>query len=135
MKVLTFRLGQFAVSALFLTILFLYALNLCIEVGSGAIFCSIVYFCLMFFIGYFLGKKDVIENDIHDIGFRFHFTTYVICIGISFGAYYIGWNAQNLVSMKISAICWVIGLLIHFICFLFAQRKAIKGYAKEDIFE
>ena len=34
MKALTIRLGQFAICALVLTVLFRYALNLCIEANS-----------------------------------------------------------------------------------------------------
>jgi len=84
MKALTIRLGQFAISALFLTVLFRYALNLCIGTSSviGSISCSIVYGSLMFLLGWYFGKKDAIENGIHDIGFRFHLVTYVLCIGV-----------------------------------------------------
>ena len=137
MKVLTFRLGQFAVTALFLTVLFRYVLNLCIEIesGIGALLCSVLYFCLMFLFGWYFGRKDIAENAIHDIGFRFHFVTYILCLGIGVGAYFIGWNTENLVAMKISALSWGMGLLVHFILYLVARQKTIKGYAKEEIFE
>lgn len=137
MKALTIRLGQFAISALVLTLLFRYALNLCIGLNNiaGTISCSIVYACLMFLIGWYFGKKDAIENDVHDIGFRFHIVTYLLCIGIGYATYYIGWNTENLRSMAVTAISWGIGLAIHFVFFLIEQRKTIKGYAKDEIFQ
>ena len=59
MKALTFRLGQFAIGALLLTVLFRYALNLCIGAQTlvGTIACSIAYFCLMYFTGWHFGQK------------------------------------------------------------------------------
>lgn len=137
MKMLTLRFGQFALSALLLTIVFRYVLNLCIgnEIWIGTIVCSIVYFCLMFFVGWHFGEKDSAENKIHDIGFRYHLATYIICIGIGYASYYIGWKTENLKSLTITALCWGIGLLVHFIMFLIEQKKTIKGYAKDDIFE
>lgn len=137
MKALTFRLGQFAIGALLLTVLFRYALNLCIGVNSlfGTVSCSIVYGGLMYLLGWYFGKKDAVENEVHDIGFRYHFVTYILCIGIGYGAYYWGWNTETLRAMAITAISWGIGLAIHFVFFLLEQRKTIKGYAKDEIFQ
>ena len=137
MKALTIRLGQFAISALFLTVLFRYALNLCIGVNSlfGTVSCSIVYGGLMYLLGWYFGKKDAVENEVHDIGFRYHFVTYILCIGIGYGAYYWGWNTETLRAMAITAISWGIGLAIHFVFFLLEQRKTFKGYAKDEIFQ
>lgn len=137
MKALTIRLGQFAIGALFLTVLFRYALNLCIGVNSlfGTVSCSIVYGGLMYLLGWYFGKKDAVENEVHDIGFRYHFVTYILCIGIGYGAYYWGWNTETLRAMAITAISWGIGLAIHFVFFLLEQRKTIKGYAKDEIFQ
>ena len=137
MKVLTIRLGQFAACGLILTILFRYILNLCIETGSMFTpwLCAAIYFCLMFLTGWHFGKKDVIENEIYDIGFRFHLVTYILCIGSGYIAYYMGFETGGLKSMNITTISWGLGLLVHFILFLIAQKKTIKGYAKEDIFQ
>ncbi|MBP3552474.1 MAG: hypothetical protein J6K05_04790 [Bacteroidaceae bacterium] len=137
MKALTIRLGQFAICALVLTVLFRYALNLCIDANStiGTTTSSIVYGGLMFLIGWYFGKKDANENEIHDIGFRFHLVTYILCIGIGYGVYHLGWNAESLRAMTITAISWGIGLTIHFIFYLIEQKRTIKGYAREDIFQ
>lgn len=137
MKALTIRLGQFAICALVLTVLFRYALNLCIEANSviGTTTCSIVYGGLMFLVGRYFGTKDAKENEVHDIGFRYHLVTYVLCIGIGYGVQYLGWNTESLRVMTITAISWGLGLLVHFIFYLIEQRKTIKGYARDEIFQ
>ena len=137
MKALTIRLGQFAISALVLTVLFRYALNLCIEASNviGTTTCSIVYGGLMFLIGWYFGTKDAKENEVHDIGFRYHLVTYILCIGIGYGVHYLGWNVESLRAMAITTISWGVGLLVHFIFYLIEQSKTIKGYAKDEIFQ
>lgn len=137
MKVLTFRLGQFVITALALTVLFRYALGGCIENGYWNLIwlCTVTYFCLMFLAGRYFGKKDSAENGIHDIGFRFHLVTYVVCIGMQYLSYYIGWNTGSMRGMNITALCWGIGLFIHFIFYLLAQKQAIKGYDKDGLFQ
>lgn len=84
MRVLTFRLMQFAVCSLCLTVAFHYALNLSLGKGSVLlpVLCAVAYFCLMFIAGLYFGSKDSSENEIHDIGFRYHLVTYLLCIGI-----------------------------------------------------
>ena len=137
MKLLTFRLGQFAISALLITVLFRYALSLSIGVESAlaSALCSVMYFCLMFLVGWYFGKKEDEENGIYDIGFRFHLVTYIICVGVGYASYYIDLNTENIRAMTISTICWGIGLLVHLIFFVIAKKRTIKGYVKEDIFE
>lgn len=137
MRIFTLRLFQFACGASLATILFRYTLNLCINLDSQVmpVLCSIAYFACMFLCGWHLGRKDEIENDIHDIGFRFHAVTYIICIGISFISHYSGWETETLKSITITALCWGALLLVHFIVFLLEQRKTIKGYSKDNLFE
>ena len=89
----------------------------------------------MFLVGWYFGTKDVKENEVHDIGFRYHLATYILCIGIGYGVHYLGWNAESLRAMTITAISWGIGLLVHFIFYLIEQRKTIKGYAKDEIYQ
>ncbi len=137
MKALTIRLGQFAICALVLTILFRYVLNLCIEANSiwGTVVCSVLYGGLMFLAGLYFGKKDYIENEVHDIGFRYHLVTYILCVGIGYGVYYLGWNTESLQAMTYTAISWGIGLSVHFVFYLCEQKKTIKGYVKDEIFQ
>lgn len=131
------RLGQFALCALIITIVFRYALHLTVGIKNfpAALVCSIVYFGLMFLAGWHFGTKDAVENEIHDIGFRFHFVTYISCIAMGYASYYIGWNTEPLRTLDIGAISWGIGLAIHFIIYILARKNTIKGYAKEEIFQ
>lgn len=137
MRVFTQRLGQFAVCALLCTVAFRYALNMAVGMKSlpMTLVCSIVYFGVMFLAGWYFGGKDEAENQIHDIGFRFHFITYVLCVAMGYVSFYIGWNTEPLRSLNIGAAAWGIGLAVHFAFFLYAQKNAIRGYAKGEIFQ
>lgn len=137
MRVFTQRLGQFAVCALLSTIVFRYTLNLAVGMKSlpAVLVCSFLYFGLMFCAGWYFGSKDEQEHQIHDIVFRFHFVTYILCMAMGYASDFIGWNTEPLKSMNIGAIAWGIGLALHFVFFLFAQKNAIRGYAKDEIFE
>lgn len=137
MRVFTQILGQFAVCALLCTVAFRWALNMVVGMESlhMTLVCSIVYFGLMFLAGWYFGDKDEAENQIHDIGFRFHFITYVFCVAMGYASYYIGWNTEPLRSLNIGAAAWGIGLAVHFVFFLYAQKNAIRGYAKGEIFQ
>ena len=137
MKVFTLRFRQFIVVALLLTVIFRYVLNLSIgeESLSMVILCAFIYFCMMFICGWYFGKKYDVENGVYDIGFRYHAATYLVCIGISYVSYYVGWNTESLWSVSITALSWGIGLLVHLIVFLLGQRRTIKGYAKDEIFD
>lgn len=137
MRIFTFQLFLFTICVFIVTILFRYILNLLIDMNTWIfpVLCSIVYFGFMFLIGWIFGKKDEIENNIHDIGFRFHSITYIMCIGMSYLSHYIGWNTESFTSITVTTLCWGGILLVHFILFLLEQRKTIKGYSKDDIFE
>ena len=133
MKVFTFRLGQFAIGVLFLTVLFRYILNLCVGMGNvqGALACSIVYFALVFFAGIFYGEKDVAESGIYDFGFRFHLVAYFLFVIISIVTYQIGWYAESLKAMVITALIWGIALVAHFTFFLVEEEKDEKWMYQE----
>lgn len=95
----------------------------------NSILCFDVFYWLHF------GKKDVIENEINDIGFRWHFTTYLLYNGVKIVSYYVGLlNTGSLKAIGFTALFWGIGLLIHFVFFVIAQRNSIKGYDKDEIF-
>ena len=88
----------------------------------------------MFFIGWYFGKKDFLENEIHDIGFRWHCATYLLCKGGNVIAHYAGLNTKNLKAIGLISLFWGIGLLVHFVFFLINQRNSIRGYHKDEIF-
>lgn len=68
------------------------------ELLAAALGCSIIYFGLMYLAGWYFGSKDAVENEINDIGFRYHFITYLLCIALGYASYYIGWNTQTIKS-------------------------------------
>lgn len=136
MRFFTLRLGQFALGALLLTALFRYILSLSIEAGGfyGPILCGTVYFAIMFLLGWHFGKKDWLENEIYDIGFRHHLVTYLLCNSSAFISCYIGLNTSGIRAMVYGAISWGTGLLIHYMFFLRARKNTIKGYEKSELF-
>lgn len=74
------------------------------------------------------------RDEIHDIGFRWHCTTYMLYNGVNIIAYYVGLNTTNLKAIGFISLFWGIGLLVHFIFFLTNQRNSIRGYDKDEIF-
>ena len=54
----------------------------------------------------------------------------LLSFGLGYVTHYIGWHSESLKSVPITVISWGIGLFIHFIFFLFEQKKTIKGYAR-----
>lgn len=139
MKIMTPYLLRFALTAIALTIIFRYGLSYGIENQSGIIITisAVIYGLLMFVSGWFFGRKDGEYLPIHDVGFRFHLTTYLIHIGISllwiglgFGSVY-----ENLDVVIMVAIYWGVLLLIHFVFFIWASKNSINNLNKEDIFE
>ena len=80
MKTITSFLLRFALTAIILTIIFRYFLSYGIENKSLIIIAlsAILYGAAMFISGWYFGKKDGEYLPIYDVGFRFHFTTYLI---------------------------------------------------------
>lgn len=136
MKMFTWRFGQFCGCALFVTLLFRYALGLCIGTNRGmlSVLCSVVYAICMFLCGWYFGKKDGAENGFHGVGFRFHAATYLLCIGVGYVALLAGWNTESPKAMAITAISWGGALVVHLVLFLVERRRTIKGYDKDDLF-
>ncbi len=146
MKVFTNRLWHFAGCALVVSIAFQFAMNLFVLNSLTAILIALVYFCIMYLVGWYFGKKDYQENNIYDIGIRWHVVTFLICNGLGYLFWYLFFHeAQDKVSLGTArsaltiinwtALFWGISVVIHFIVFLFTRKNAIKGYDKTEIFE
>ncbi len=147
MRVFTKRLWQFAGCALAVSIAFHCVLNFCM--GSyvlGCVLLSVAYFCMMYFMGWYFGRKDNLENNIYDIGIRWHVVTFLICNGLSYLFWYLFFcESRNGVSRDVagsvleginwSVLVWSMFLAVHFLAFLFTRKNAIKGYSKDEIFE
>lgn len=139
MKTITSYLLRFALVILILTFVFRYSLSYMIDQHSfsGIWFIAILYFFAMFSAGWYFGKKDGEYLPIYDVGFRFHFTTYLIHNGISELWFFLGFNSPN-ESIKIvhsTALIWAFFLLIHLFFYLQARKNSINDLNKTDLFE
>ena len=70
-------------------------------------------------------------------GFNYHFITYLMVSAVPVGLVYLGFlSRSNLDFVKSMMLTWGIGILIHFLMYLFMfRKKAIKSYDKEEIFK
>ncbi|MGC4233464.1 MAG: hypothetical protein QM594_10840 [Niabella sp.] len=139
MKTITPFLLRFAMLATVLTIIFRYFLSYGIDTGTTAIIVStaILYGLCMFMAGWYWGKKDGDYLPIHDVGFRFHLATFLVHNAISELWFILGLNSkyERIETIHITAICWSILLLLHFILFLYARKNTINSLDKTDLFE
>jgi hypothetical protein len=139
MKSITKNLLIFAAGLIILTILFRFGLSEMLKSKNFAIVMVIssLYGLLVFIIGWIFGKKDYETLPLYDIGFRFHFATYLVCNLIAEAWFYFGLQSQyeNVKTIHLTAILWGIGLIIHFIFFVITRKHAINGIKKTEIFD
>ena len=139
MKSLTKNLIYFAIFFFIGVIVFRYSLSYYIEnqLFNATIIIAVIYFLYNFGIGWFFGKKDHESLPLYDIGFRFHFVTYLLFNIMSILWFQLGLNShyESIRVVYITALFWGIGLLIHFILYLFARKNSINGLNKNEIFE
>ena len=88
-------------------------------------------------IGWFYGKKDNETLPLFDIGFRFHFVTYLLFNIVAELWYHFGYPSQleSIKSIHQTAIFWGIGLFVHFIVYLIVRNRTISGIERSEIFE
>ncbi len=139
MKTITSNLLKFAIFFAVGSIVFRFGLSW--SITNHVVFWmwifAIMYFIFNFSIGWFFGKKDYEFFPLNDVGFRFHFVTYILFNAVWELWFLFGLQAP-VESVKIAhqiAFFWGIFLLIHFIIYLFNRKNTIKGLNKSDIFE
>lgn len=139
MKTITKNLMYFAIFFFIGAIVFRYFLSVNIENHSYYLLwiTAVCYFSFNFSIGWFFGKRDYESLPLYDVGFRFHFVTYLLFNIIAVLWFSLGFHSQfeSIGSVYAIALFWGIGLLIHFIFYLIARKNTIKGLNKEEIFE
>jgi hypothetical protein len=139
MKHLTKNLISFAIFFSIGTFAFRYGLSHFLDNRMYAVvwILSGIYFIYNFGIGWYFGKKDYESIPLFDIGFRFHFTTFLLFNIISEVWYYLGFlsHYENITTNRYIAFFWGIGVFIHFIFYMMAQKNTIKGISKDEIFE
>lgn len=136
---MTKHLLYFAIFFFMGALLFRYCLSVTLEnrLFNLAWIAGGFYFIFNFLIGWFFGKKEYESLPIHDVGFRFHGVTYLLYHGVAVLWFAFGFHSQfeSMNQVYNVALFWGIGLVVHFVCYLFARKKSIKGLSKEDLFE
>lgn len=139
MKTITPYLLRFALVATILTIIFRFVLSYGIENQSITIIIlsGMTYGISMFISGWIIGKKDGEYLPIFDVGFRFHFTTFLVFSVISELWFILGFNShyEKIKTIHITILIWSILLLIHFIVYLWTRKNSINNLDKNDLFE
>jgi len=139
MKYFTKNLIIFSVLLTVITIVFRYALSALLQSQHFSIvwFLTVFYALLIFALGWIFGKRDRLAFAWYDIGFRFHFNTYVICNAIALVWFTMNFQSsyERIGSVYSTILYWGIGLLIHFIIYLYTRRYSIKGIQKSELFE
>ena len=139
MKTITKNLVYFAIFFFIGAIVFRSFLSATLENRSYTLvwIIAVGYFFFNFLIGWFFGKKDYESLPLYDVGFRFHFLTYLLFNIVGILWFSLGFHSQfeSIRNVYAIALFWGIGLLFHFIFYLIARNNTIKGLNKEEIFE
>ncbi len=144
MKIFTKRLWQFAGCASIITVAMYFVMyNFLFDSSIWARgIVSVLYFCIMFSLGWHFGRKDDVEYNIYDIGIRWHVVTFIICNGFGYLFWYvICCNSHEEISdavlrnINTCVVIWGMCLVFHLILFLFSRRNSLKGYSKDELFE
>lgn len=140
MKFITDNLVKFSLCLIALTILFRYGLTTSLTQNSLLLVCLVAfgYSCAIFGLGLFWGKKDQDILPWHDVGFRFHLMTYLICNGIGELWFFLEFhdsNYEHVSHVHFPAIIWGLVLMFHFIYFLITRKETIDGIDKAELFE
>lgn len=139
MKTITPFLLRFILVITLLTILFRFFLSYGITHESLVliILSASLYGVLMFVSGWHFGKKDSEYLPLYDVGFRFHLATYIVHNGISMLWFAFGFNSpmEKVSVVYITAIVWVVILLVHLAFFIGTRRYAIKNLHRDNLFE
>ena len=136
---ITKSLIQFITLTTFLTVIFRISLSefLNEQLWSFVFIPPLIYFILMYVSGRYFGIKEYKYLPIGDIGFRFHVSTFIVFLIVSYLMYYLGYmsNSEPRGILDITISIWGIFLIIHMILFFKSKNDNIMGINKEDIFD
>lgn len=139
MKSITHYLIKFAATAIILTVFFRLCLSYGIENKNAPIIIasSVIYGLAMFCAGWYFGKKDGDYLPIYDVGFRFHFATFLIhnTISLLWFIFNLQSKYENIKTIYITILIWIPLLLFHLYFYVKARKKSINGLYKADLFE
>ena len=136
---ITKSLIQFITVTTFLSVIFRISLSefLNEQLWSFVFIPPLIYFILMYVSGRYFGIKEYKYLPIGDIGFRFHVSTFIVFLIVSYLMYYLGYmsNSEPRGILDITISIWGIFLIIHMILFFKSKNDNIMGINKEDIFD
>lgn len=90
---------------------------------------SALYGLGIFLAGRGVGKKDIYKGN---IGFNYHFMTYVVCVSAAWVAQFFFGHIGGAMSMTLT---WGIGIVVHFFVWLSMRKKNVRGYDRDELFE
>ena len=98
---------------------------------------AVIYFFALFFTAREIGKAYYTEYLGNDLGFTWHAVTFVFATLVGYVWLKYGQPAtyESLSDLWRMTTGWGIGLMVHFIIFLFGRTKNIKGISKDEIFD
>ncbi|MDL2240832.1 hypothetical protein LJC69_04335 [Bacteroidales bacterium OttesenSCG-928-K22] len=140
MKIFTSNLLKFTALTVITTALFKLALSGLLKNGLilPTIIIAIIFGLMMFFFGWYFGKKDYEYLPIFDLGLRYNVVTFIIFNGISELWFVFKFNApyENITSQRICEAIWLLIIIVHLIVYLIYKKKhSYKGLDKAELFE
>ena len=139
MKALTKNLLYFMFFFTIGAIVFRYGLSSFLENRTYSLvwIIAVIYFFFNFFIGWYFGKRDYETLPLYDIGFRFHFATYLLFNTVSVLWFLFDFHShfESIRVVYVTALFWGIFIIAHFVIYLINRRNAILGIEKSEIFE
>lgn len=136
---LTKNLLTFTWVTLLLTIIFRAGLSTAItnKMTIAIILCAVIYAILMWFNGRYFGKKDYEYLPLYDVGFRFHLSTFIAHNTVSLLWFVFAFESkyENIKVIYITALIWLVFLIMHFLYFLSIRKSSIKNLDKDNLFE
>jgi hypothetical protein len=139
MTFITKNLAYFAVAAIALTMAFRFVLSASLANESYiAVFISaVLYGASMFAAGWFYGSRDGKELPVYDVGFRFHFATFLSFHVVTSVWFLLGFTAEveKLKPILLTVLIWGVLLSVHFVIYLILKKQSIDGLDKKELFD
>lgn len=139
MKIWNQHLALYIFVVIIITLIFRILLSYGISSHSMllSIGVSIGYFFILFFTARYIARNYYHEYLGQDYGLIWHVATYIFAIllgwlWVKYGARAV---SESIVDIYRLVIGWGFGLAAHFLVYLFAKPKTIKGISESDLFE
>lgn len=137
---MTSNLLKFIATTWILAILFGIGLSTSITAGSNfaVITCAILYGSLMLINGGHFGRKEYFEDlPLSDVGFRFHFFTFLShnIVSVLWFAGSLNSSYESFSNILLTVLIWSFFLIGHGIYYISTRKSTIKGIDRHDLFD